>query len=263
MKKKNRRSYPIVRILITVVLLCMLFGVNVVAASKTVTMKKVNKTYYTYSQVSGFKGTVYHKFVLPSDSIVVVYGNADQLYTFKNLNITLCNSRKKEIRRKDAVNSDCGDLIWYGLKKGTYYLKTSGNSSYILGVTFEKWADKGGCSKSKAYNTAQKKVVKGLMPVGEKSSKADWFKLKVKKKGKLCINIKNGSTGRIRFQIYGPSVKKGYTLTAMESEDEGIYYVRNAKTKKVLKVKPGTYYIKVSRKDKNATGGYAFSWKRQ
>ena len=98
MKKKNRRSYPIVRILITVVLLCMLFGVNVVAASKTVTMKKVSKTYYTYSQVSGFKGTVYHKFVLPSDSIVVVYGNADQLYTFKNLNITLCNSRKKEIR---------------------------------------------------------------------------------------------------------------------------------------------------------------------
>ena len=103
----------------------------------------------------------------------------------------------------------------------------------------------------------------GLMPVGEKSSKADWFKLKVKKKGKLCINIKNGSTGRIHFQIYGPSVKKGYTLTAMESEDEGIYYVRNAKTKKVLKVKPGTYYIKVSRKDKNATGGYAFSWKIQ
>ena len=51
MKKKNRRSYPIVRILITVVLLCMLFGVNVVAASKTVTMKKVSKTYYTYSQV--------------------------------------------------------------------------------------------------------------------------------------------------------------------------------------------------------------------
>ena len=45
MKKKNRRSYPIVRILITVVLLCMLFGVNVVAASKTVTMKKVSKTY--------------------------------------------------------------------------------------------------------------------------------------------------------------------------------------------------------------------------
>lgn len=263
MKKTNCRSSRVIGILAIGMLLSLLLGMNVLAESRTVMLKKVSKAYYTYSQTAGFKGTVYHKFALPSDSIVVVYGNADQLYTFKNLNITLCNSKKKEIRKKDAVNSDCGDLVWYGLKKGTYYLKTSGNSSYILGVSFEKWADKGGCSKSKAYHVVQKKTVKGLMPADEKSSKADWFKLKVKKKGKLCINLKSGSIGRIHFQIYGPGVKKGYTLTVMENEDEGIYYVRHAKTKKILKVKPGTYYLKVSRKDKNATGGYAFSWKIQ
>lgn len=263
MEKKNRRSYPIVRILTTAILLILLFSMNAVAASKTVIMEKENKTDYVYTSMDGFKGTVYHKIVLSSDSIMVVYGNADQHYTFKDLNVTLCNRRKKEIRKKDAVNSDCGELVWYGLKKGVYYLKTSGNSSYLLRVAIQKWADKGGCTKAKAYYTAQKKKVKGLMPAGEKSSKADWYKLRVKKSGKLCMNIGNNSTGRIYFQIYGPSVKKGHTLAALKQEEQGSYYVRNAKNKKIIKVKPGTYYLKVSRKDKNATGGYEFSWKLQ
>lgn len=92
-------------------------------------------------------------------------------------------------------------------------------------------------AQTKAYHVVQKKTVKGLMPADEKSSKADWFKLKVKKKGKLCINLKSGSIGRIHFQIYGPGVKKGYTLAVMENEDEGIYYVLPCKNEKDIKGK--------------------------
>ena len=68
-------------------------------------------------------------------------------------------------------------------------------------------ADRGAASKSKAYAISQKKIITGVIPIGESSNKADWFKIKIGRNKKLYVDIDSKCSGKIRFQLYGPAQK--------------------------------------------------------
>lgn len=255
-KKIRRRLMPL---LLLTMLLSVLFGMNAMAASKTVTMKKSSGA-YVYQQNRGYTGTIYHKITVPTSGVLAVSGNKVYSWGRGSMDVTVCNSKKKALTYRESVNASGDRYLTYGIQKGTYYLKTSGNGSYILAAGFQKMADRGAASKSKAYAISQKKIITGVIPIGESSNKADWFKIKIGRNKKLYVDIDSKCSGKIRFQLYGPSARKGCTIATL-ANSEGTYYIGNARTRKPIGLKAGTYYIKVSRAAKSATGVYSFRCK--
>ena len=168
-KKIRRRLMPL---LLLTMLLSVLFGMNAMAASKTVTMKKSSGA-YVYQQNKGYTGTIYHKFTVPTSGVLAVSGNKVYSWGRGSMDVTVCNSKKKALTYRESVNASGDRYLTYGIQKGTYYLKTSGNASYILAAGFQKMADRGAASKSKAYAISQKKIITGVIPIGESSNKAD------------------------------------------------------------------------------------------
>lgn len=253
-EKRNRRR--LMPLLILTMLLSILFGMNAMAASKTVNMKKNSSGIYVHKQVNGYKGTIYHKITVPATGILVIGGNKVYSWGTGSMNVALCNSKKKELA-KSYVDSANDRTIYCGINKGTYYLKSSGNASYALAVQALKVADKGGASKSKAYTISQKKKITGVLPIGENQNKADWFKIKVPKNKKLYFDVTTLCSGNIRLQVYGPSIR-GVTSITLGSNADGTCFIRNSMTGKPMKLKAGTYYIRVIRAKKGVSGAYSF-----
>lgn len=161
-KKIRRRLMPL---FLLTMLLSVLFGMNAMAASKTVTMKKSSGV-YVYQQNRGYTGTIYHKFTVPTSGVLAVSGNKVYSWGRGGMDVTVCNSKKKALTYRESVNASGDRYLTYGIQKGTYYLKTSGNASYILAAGFQKMADRGAASKSKAYAISQKRVITGVIPIG-------------------------------------------------------------------------------------------------
>lgn len=248
-----RRLMPLLAL---TMLLSILFGMNAMAASKTVTMKKNSKGVYAYQQMDGFTGTVYHKIKVSSTGILVIAGNKAYSWGTGSMNVALCSSKKKELA-KSYVDSAGDRYLYCGIKKGTYYLKSNGNSTYALAASFLKVSDKGGASKGKAYAISQKKKITGVLPIGESQKKSDWFKIKVPKNKKLYFDVTTLCSGNIRLQVYGPSIR-GVTAITLAPDTDGTCFIKNSLTGRPLKLKAGTYYIKVTRSTRGASGAYTF-----
>ena len=136
-------------------------------------------------------------------------------------------------------------------------MKSNGNSTYALAASFLKVSDKGGASKGKAYAISQKKKITGVLPIGESQKKSDWFKIKVPKNKKLYFDVTTLCSGNIRLQVYGPSIR-GVTAITLAPDTDGTCFIKNSLTGKPLKLKAGTYYIKVTRSTRGASGAYTF-----
>ena len=257
MRKEKSIWRRLMPLLALTMLLSILFGMNAMAASKTVTMKKGSNGVYSYTQTNGYTGTIYHKFTVSSSGVVVIGANNVYSWGTGSMKVVLCNNKKKEISYSSYVDSANDRTLYCGIKKGTYYLKSSGNSSYAIAVSALKIADKGGASKGKAYTISQKKKVTGVLPMGESQNKADWFKIKVPKNKKLYMDVTTLCSGNIRLQVYGPSIRGAASLTLRPDTDD-IYFIKNSLTGKPVKLKAGTYYIRITRATRGASGAYAF-----
>lgn len=245
------------KLLLPAMLLAMLLGMSAMAAgTQVVTMTSIGNNMYMYANRDADAGTTYyHRIDIPASGALSVTGNvsgaivhpASAYSGVRAATVSLCNSKLQPVdaRSYANVNAQTGSMETYGVKKGTYYIKLSGNTNYAIAAEYTKWTDKGGSSKKKAKSFKLGKTVKGVMAAGEAKSKADWFKVKVSKKKQLQISIKAQSDGPIYFKVYGPSYKKGYLVDYLE-DDGGVYKTVTGGGKK-LKVKPGTYYIKVYR----------------
>lgn len=256
MKKEKSILRRLMPLLALTMLLSILFGMNAMAASKTVTMKKGSKGVYSYTQTNGYTGTIYHKFTVSSSGVVVIGANNVYSWGTGSMKVVLCNSKKKEISYSSYVDSANDKMLYCGIKKGTYYLKSSGNASYAIAVSAVKIADKGGASKGKAYTISQKKKITGVLPMGESQNKADWFKIKVPKNKKLYMDVTTLCSGSIRLQVYGPSIR-GVTSLILGPDTKGTCYIKNDFTGNPMKLKAGTYYIRVTRSTKGASGAYS------
>ena len=98
-KKIRRRLMPL---LLLTMLLSVLFGMNAMAASKTVTMKKSSGA-YVYQQNRGYTGTIYHKFTVPTSGVLAVSGNKVYSWGRGSMDVTVCNSKKKALTYREKM----------------------------------------------------------------------------------------------------------------------------------------------------------------
>lgn len=265
MKKCNK----LFKMLAACAILVMMFGVTSMAAgTKVVNMTAAGNGGYSY-QVVGEDSTniVFHKFTVNKSGLIAVAGLSVTSYGSEApMSVTLCNSKMQSIDASTSgaylTNSDT--VAYYGLKKGTYYLKVTNEENYAIAVQLKAMTDKGGASKKKATNVKKKKQITGVMPAGEKAKKADWFKIKLTKSQKLKLNIAVSGNGYFDFYIYGPGYpSKGRLLKSMKNTNGKFTCYRTTYTSsKKYGLKAGTYYVKVQRysSDKKASGAYTLKW---
>lgn len=253
---------------LAVMLLTAALGISASAAgTKTVDMSLDSSGTYVYAGIEAdYETTVYHRFTVPSSGLIAVTGNQYNTYSGSayGIYVSLCNSSLTPLDKYSSgayVNAASSDVEYYGVSAGTYYLKVSGEKKYAVGAAFQKVSDKAGASKAKARTIKQKKEVKGVLAAGEKAKKADWYKFKVTKSKKLKLELSTGGNGYIEFYLYGPSYKKGIRIDALKNTG-GTYFSVNGVNRKKIKVKPGTYYIRVRRAsyDTKASGIYSIKW---
>ena len=160
----------------------------------------------------------------------------------------LTNSKKKRLM-SNVIEQD-GITAYFGVKKGTYYVKVNTRDTYKIRYTFENAADKKNTTKKKAISLKQKKTEKGLFAIDDKESnwykaKSRWYKIRLKKPQTLKLTLKasiNKSSG-----FY-------YRINDMEP------YKRLPGGKKQFKkkLKAGTYYLEIS--TQGLTGSYSITW---
>lgn len=266
MKRNGKVCSRVLKLLAACAMLVMLMGITSMAAeTKVVDMPKNGQGIYFYEQVlDNFDTTVYHRIVVTKPGRLEVsglsYGTYGSAYSMR---VHLCDSKMQSMEGSTSGSYVNGgnSSAWYGIKKGTYYLKVSGERAYRLAAAFTPMADKGGASKKKAAAVKRKKAITGVMTATEKAKKADWFKFKIKKSKKLTINIAAYGNCAFRFYIYGPSYKKGLYMGYQQNSAQK-YYSINGLSRKKAKIKAGTYYIKVVRSSyyPKSSGAYSIKW---
>ena len=148
--------------------------------------------------------------------------------------------------------------------KGTYTFTVSTYApAYVVKYKFNKVAEsKFGASKKKAVKIKKKATVKGVIPTG--TNKVHWYKFKNTKKKKVKIILsgmkmnsgENYSSG-LKVTLYG----KGFKGTKGQAKISYSYsgYEIQPYNALGMKLKKGTYYIKVERYG-NASATYNMKW---
>lgn len=259
MKEMKHISGRLMKTLLAAAMLVLMIGVTASAAGAVkVNMQVTSSGAYSYTGAwEDYDTTAYHKIYVPSSGALVVMGSG--------MRVELYNSKLKRIDVKNGqyVNSS-NYYAAYGVKKGTYYIKTTGCKDYVLAAAFQKVTNTGGTSKAKAKTISRNKVKKGVMPAGESYKATDWYKFKVTSKKVLNLEIETAGTGFFDFYLYGPSYSKGIKICSLKNAS-GAYYSINTRTYGRTKVKTGTYYIKAVRSksttaSKQGSGIYSIKW---
>ena len=238
----------------------LLMGTTALAATKTITLKS-GKVYNQTVQKYG--DTYYYKITVPKTGYLTVKGYAYSKYkanTNYSMRMTLCNSKKKPVDSSYGTGSseNRGYKVYYGVKKGTYYLKVTDGAPYKLSYSFKAVTEKSGSKKSKAVALKKNKAAGGLQIAGESASKADWYKIVLPKKQKVTLTYSTKANNTIWFKII-PASKNVYLSGSLE-------YCMWDQTKTVTtkdKLPAGTYYVQVYKYNGAdwMSGYYTLKWK--
>lgn len=223
------------------------------AADKTVSSGKVYAEYSTdYNQ------KIYHKFKAPKTGYLKVSAAEVNGYS---VYVQLLSSKKKALSDELYAYSSNGHTVGFGVEKGkTYYIatRTSGSSTYSVGFKFASVSEKSGSKQSKAVTLKKNKTVKGVQPANGKTSGADWYKIKLTKKQKFKIYVSGVTTGSYDIKcLVIPANKRVimYNDTFKIPENgKGVISTDG-------KWSAGTYYLKVYKYNKKASGYYTLKWK--
>ena len=203
-----------------------------------------------------FQKTLYHKLVVKKSGLVAICGNeyreSGTSLQAAGLNVQLCNAKKKPLHNAYLSNLNTYTEK-YALKKGTYYVAVSSSQRYQLKAESKAWKDKSGKNKKKAATIKKGKSADGMVMVNEGMKKGDWYKVKLTKRSKLRINITAACTGvvsNLKVQII--PANRHYTLINSTS----LIGNKGKKLASRNKLAAGTYYIKVSKVTKSASGVY-------
>lgn len=134
-------------------------------------------------------------------------------------------------------------VVTTGLDAGTYRVVANASSGEILYFinSNQTAADSYGTSKKKAKEIKRKKAKKQVFLSNESTSKAHWYKIKVKKTGTTYLDVTGlGNKSKISVTVTGKTKLKNKTI----SKGFRIYG----------KAKAGTYYIKISKGSKGTSG---------
>lgn len=205
------------------------------------------------------KRSFLYKIKAPSDGIIQIESGSDPNMkegTKLGLDTTLLNSKKKGI--SDAMVS--GDGAQYCVKKGTYYLKASNSDGMVMfRYKFNKVKASKNIKQSKAVNIKKGKTVKGILPAGESKKGGRWYKIVIPKKRKVSITAKNLAGEGQKVYLY----KKGKSKPIASGKKKLAYMGGNGKYafKTRFPLDKGTYYLKVTKDDKEASVYYSVTWK--
>lgn len=176
--------------------------------------------------------------------------------------VTLCNSKNKPIVNTMSNHSK-DDKIVYALKKGnTYKIKIGAvdpnlSHFYRIKATFTKRTEKSGSKKSKAVSVTFGKTANGLVLAEDSTTKADWYKITNPKTQKIKLTYSGSITsGTMQLDVYRSDGKKyaSYAIISSVGESNEYFFVdKNGN----YSLKKGTYYFKVTKSRKEASGVYS------
>lgn len=199
---------------------------------------------------------LYHKVVVKKNGVVAICGNEYREVSggvqASALNVQLCNAKKKPLHNA-YLNTLNNYTEKYALKKGTYYVAVASSQRYQLKAQSVAWKDKGGSNKKKAQVIKKGKSADGMVTLTDSTKKADWYKIRLAKRSKMKLKISTACTGvsyNLKVQII--PANRHYKLLNNSSllRDGG------KKLSSRGKLAAGTYYIKITKMTKAASGGY-------
>ena len=260
---EKRRLGGLLKTVVLTLVMVLLFGMTTMAATK-VNMNKYKTGSYYYKGVWETSGTVYHKVTVPKTGILLVSGKGYDEYSSHKIKVALCDKNLKLVEKSYSyADDDSEKYAWYGVSKGTYYIKVTGEKDYFLLAVNQKVANKGGAKKSSAATVKKGKTgISGVIPASTKKTKTEkWYKFKVTQSKVLVLYLSAIGNGKFTFTVYGPSYSKGFKIASFMNDDRD-FTSGNVYTRTPMRVKKGTYYLKVTRNSKSS-GAVFFSWTLQ
>lgn len=211
---------------------------------------------YSYDSFNYDSSNIYYKYTPSKSGYISV--TTDFLSDYGSSYITLCNSSKKEISKETYTSKNSTyDKVVFAVKKGTtYYLKvkvTSGKyriKSKVTGIT-----ESSGTKKSKAKTLTIGKEKKGVILSEDKTTSSDWYKFTLSKATKLNLTVAgNASSDNIIVELTSANIGGSVDVNISGTDYKRITSLETYTSATLPK---GTYYIRVYKKDKKASGNYS------
>ena len=215
-----------------------------------------------------------HKLVVPRNGMVYFSGKYRSPYSGKEygLSFSLLKTNYQSINRYGSSSTyvDMTDqnsssfMRAYALKRGTYYVRVTSMKGYdyMIRTLFKAVNDQGNTvKKKKGTNLKKKATMSALFGAADTNSKTEWFKFKLKKPKKVTLTAGAYGDASYRVTFYGPKpYKKGRTFYVSSGYIKSYkYWIQ--KGRKKLKLKKGTYYIRIQRTSNDVSGYCTISWK--
>jgi hypothetical protein len=202
-----------------------------------------------------YQDPIYYKITVTKPGVIDFYIKSEY-----SQNVTLCNSSKKAIS-DESYSSDVSSDFYFGVAKGTYYIKVATASTYgYVGYSFTSIKDGGATKKTAskvAINSDNGKT--GLLYAADKTSKIDWYKFYNPKKQQISVDVAASiASGEIEVQVVDAKGAEYVTFFLSPSDSEKSYTIYYGNEFDTVKTLPkGTYYIKIKKSTKKTTAGYS------
>ena len=220
------------------------------SADASIKAKQVT-SYYSQSD----KEYSYTKITVPATGYIRVDTPGDYFDVY----VSLLNS-KKQVLTGDEIETDTErkPTVYFGVKKGTYYIRTRSKASGIYSVkySFTKVKEKSGAKKSKAVEIKKGKTVKGVL-IANGKLQSDWYKVTLKKKEVLKLAVKTYNSGNIKLKIIPANTKVNII-------GDTARFTSSSKTQSIKtrdKFYAGTYYLQVTTDSEDLSGYYEIKFK--
>lgn len=148
------------------------------------------------------------------------------------------------------TNSSRGQVLYYGVKKGYYYIKVySSTDNYYLGADESAKGNRAGSTRGASYTLGYNSTVTGVMPCNENWKEADWYRFYLSSNSRIRIQLITKGLGYINVKVYGPGISSNgeriYTNAMNFSENTYLYRTLNGAGQYARPA--GWYYIKLER----------------
>ncbi len=205
----------------------------------------------------------YYKVTVPGNGYLTV-SFPERLEDYASYSIKLTNSKKNSLFPSfEYISSSDGYKTQIGVKKGTYYVAVkSYEDAYGIKISFTSVTENSGTTKSKAKSITKGSTKKGIITVTQNDSSGDWYKFKITKTQYVKFNVTTlssggGGFGGLTFAIY--QAGRSYPFFTESLSGNNSVSIQPYTYGSGTKLKPGTYYIKVS-KYSYGNGYYKIKW---
>ena len=163
--------------------------------------------------------------------------------------VALCNAKKTSLIGTYFPYTSLDKPVYFGVKPGTYLIAVKSYATlYNVVPQFTAVTKAVKAKKSKAVKISKGKKLSAVMAAGEKTA---WYKFKVTKKKKYKIALTGYLNNSVKMTFSGKGYYSGSSYLPSGA---------NIATFKTNKLKPGTYYVKVTTTNKG-NGLYTITWK--